>query len=74
MSMSHNKTEMSNHDFMCALLYIIENSCNLRAPPNKYGNRHTIYIKLNRCFKKRNNRQNFQCNAGREHHRNAILK
>lgn len=38
MSTPHNKTQMSNYDFMCMLLYIIENSCNLRVSPNQYIN------------------------------------
>ena len=41
------KPEVSNYDFLCALLYIIENGCKWRALPNEYGNWHTIFIDLN---------------------------
>ena len=36
------KPEVSNYDFLCALLYIIENGCKWRALPNEYGNWHTM--------------------------------
>lgn len=39
------------HDFLCALLYIIENGCEWRALPSEYGNRHTIYVRFNRWCK-----------------------
>ena len=45
------KPEISNYDFLCALLYIIENGCKWRALPNEYGNWHTIYVKFNRWCK-----------------------
>ena len=45
------KPEVSNYDFLCALLYIIENGCKWRALPNEYGNWHTIYVRFNRWCK-----------------------
>ncbi len=42
------KPKISNYDFVCALLYIIENGCKWRALQSKYGNWHTIYISFNR--------------------------
>ena len=36
--------EISNYQFLCALLYMIENGCKWRALPKKYGKWHTIYI------------------------------
>ena len=42
---------ISNYQFMCALLYIIENGCKWRALPKKYGKWHTIYMKFNRWSK-----------------------
>ena len=35
--------EISNYQFLCALLYMIENGCKWRALPKKYGKWHTIY-------------------------------
>ena len=43
--------EISNYQFLCALLYIIENGCKWRALPKKYGKWHTIYMKFNRWSK-----------------------
>ena len=53
MSVAQKKPNISNYQFMCALLYIIENGCKWRALPKKYGNRHTIYVKFNRWSKNR---------------------
>lgn len=39
---------MSDYQFMCALLCIIENGCKWRALPKKYGKWHTIYMKFSR--------------------------
>ena len=43
--------EISNYQFLCASLYIIENGCKRRALPKEYGNRHTIYVRFNRWCK-----------------------
>lgn len=51
MPIARRKPEVSNYDFLCALLYIIENGCKWRALPNEYGNWHTIYVKFNRWCK-----------------------
>lgn len=40
MPVPRRKPEMSNYDFLCALLYIIENGCKWRALPNEYGKVH----------------------------------
>lgn len=42
---------ISNYDFMCALLYIIENGCKWRALLKEFGNWHTIYTRFNRWSK-----------------------
>ena len=42
---------VSNYQFLCALLYIIENGCKCRTLPEKYGKWHTIYMRFNRCAK-----------------------
>ena len=34
--------KVSNYKFMCAMLYIIENSCKLRVLPKEYGKWHTV--------------------------------
>ena len=41
--------EISNYQFLCALLYMIENGCKWRALPKKYGKWHTIYT-IQRIF------------------------
>ena len=51
MPIPRRKPEVSNYDFLCALLYIIENGCKWRALPNEYGNWHTIYVRFNRWCK-----------------------
>ena len=51
MPIPRKPAEISNYQFMCALLYIIENGCKWRALPKKYGKWHTIYMKFNRWSK-----------------------
>jgi transposase len=51
MPIPRRKAEIANYDFLCAILYIIENGCKWRALPKEYGNWHTIYVKLNRWSK-----------------------
>ena len=51
MPIQRRKAEIVNYDFLCAILYIIENGCKWRALPKEYGNWHTIYVKLNRWSK-----------------------
>ena len=48
MPIARKKPNISNYQFMCALLYIIENGCKWRALPKKYGNWHTIYMRFSR--------------------------
>ena len=43
--------KISNHQFLNALLYLIENGCKWRALPKTFGNWHTIYVKFNRWSK-----------------------
>ena len=43
--------EISNYQFLCALLYMIENGCKWKALPKKFGKWHTIYMKFNRWSK-----------------------
>ena len=39
---------VSNLQFVNALLYITENGCKWRALPERFGNWHTIYMRMNR--------------------------
>jgi transposase len=51
MPLQRRKAKIANYDFLCAILYLIENGCKWRALPKEYGNWHTIYVKLNRWSK-----------------------
>ena len=51
MSIARKPAKISNYEFMCAMLYIIENCCKWRALPKKYGNWHTIYMRFSRWSK-----------------------
>ena len=51
MPTARKPVKISNYEFMCAMLYIIENGCKWRALPKKYGNWHTIYMKFSRWSK-----------------------
>ncbi len=42
---------ISNLEVLNALLYVLENGCKWRALPEKYGNWHTIYVRMNRWAK-----------------------
>ena len=46
MPVARKKPTVSNYQFLCALLYIIENGCKWRALPKKYGKWHTIYMRF----------------------------
>jgi transposase len=35
----------------CAVLYVLENGCKWRVLPERFGNWHTIYIRMNRWVK-----------------------
>lgn len=48
MPVARKKPVISNYQFMCALLYIIENGCKWRALPEKFGKWHTIYMRFTR--------------------------
>lgn len=51
MPIARKKPEVSNYQFMCALLYMAGNGCKWRALPKKYGKWHTIYMRFNRWSK-----------------------
>ena len=51
MPIARKPVKISNYEFMCAMLYIVENGCKWRALPKKYGNWHTIYMKFSRWSK-----------------------
>ena len=51
MPIARKPAKVSNYQFMCAMLYIIENGCKWRALPKKYGNWHTIYMRFSRWSK-----------------------
>lgn len=42
---------MSNFQLINAILYVTENGCKWMASPEKYGNWHTIYVRMNRWSK-----------------------
>ena len=48
MPVARKPATISNDQFLCALLYIIENGCKWRALPKKYGNWHSVYMKFSR--------------------------
>ena len=51
MPIARKPAKISNYEFMCAMLYIVENGCKWRALPKKYGKWHSIYMKFNRWSK-----------------------
>ena len=51
MPVARKKPTISNYQFLCALLYLIENGCKWRALPKKYGKWHTIYMRFSRWSK-----------------------
>ena len=51
MPIAREPAKISNYEFICAMLYIIENGCKWRALPKKYGNWHTIYMRFSRWSK-----------------------
>ncbi len=51
MPIARKPAKISNYQFMCAMLYIVENGCKWRALPKKYGNWHTIYMRFSRWSK-----------------------
>lgn len=51
MPVQRRKSKISNYDFLCVILYIVEKGCKWRALPKEYGNWHTIYVRLNRWSK-----------------------
>ena len=51
MPIERNPAKISNHQFLNALLYLIENGCKWRALPKTFGNWHTIYVRFNRWSK-----------------------
>ena len=51
MPIARKQAKIQNYKFMCAMLYIIENSFKWRALPKKDGKWHTVYAKFNRWSK-----------------------
>ena len=51
MPVARKPATISNYQFLCALLYLIENGCKWRAMPKKYENWHSIYMKFSRWSK-----------------------
>ena len=51
MPVARKPATISNYQFLCALLYIIENGCKWRALPKEYGNWHSVYMKFSRWSK-----------------------
>ena len=48
MPIARKPAKISNYQFMCAMIYVIENGCKWRVLPKKYGNWHTIYIRFSK--------------------------
>ena len=48
MPVARKKPTVSNYQFLCAMLYMIENGCKWRALPKKYGKWNTIYMRFSR--------------------------
>lgn len=42
---------LSNHDVLSAILYVAEHGCKWRGLPERFGNWHTIYTRMNRWSK-----------------------
>ena len=42
---------MSNLQLVNAILYVTENGCKWRALPERFGNWHTVYVRMNRWSK-----------------------
>ena len=42
---------LDNLSFINAILYVCENGCKWRALPSKFGNWHTVYVRMNRWAK-----------------------
>jgi transposase len=42
---------MSNLQLVNAILHVTENGCKWRALPKSFGNRHTVYVRMNRWSK-----------------------
>ena len=51
MPIERKPAKISNHQFLNALLHLIENGRKWRALPKTFGNWHTIYVKFNRWSK-----------------------
>ena len=49
--LQRGNVSMSNLQLINAILYVTENGCKWRALPEKYGNWHTIYVRMNRWSK-----------------------
>ena len=49
--MARKSAKVSNYKFMCAMLYIIENTYKWRALTQKYGKWYTVYVKFNKWSK-----------------------
>lgn len=52
MPVARKKPVVSNYQFLCAMLYMIENGCKWRALPKKFGKWHTIYMRFSRWSEK----------------------
>ena len=51
MSIAKKPAKVSKYKFICAMLYLIENGCERRALPGKYGKWYTVYKKFSRWSK-----------------------
>ena len=51
MSIARKPAKISNHKFMCEILYIIDNGCKYEALSKEYGKWHKVYMKFNRWLK-----------------------
>ena len=44
MPIARKPAEISNYQFLCALLYMLENGCKWRVLPKNYGKWYAIYV------------------------------
>ena len=49
--LQRGNVSMDNVQLLNALLYVAETGCKWRALPEKYGNWHTVYVRMNRWSK-----------------------
>ncbi len=62
--LQRGKVRLSNLEVLNAILYVAEQGCKWRGLPGRFGNWHTIYVRMNRWAKKRGARPSVREAAG----------